>query len=301
MPNHTISSKSILKADLLLNTSSVLGEGAIWNHQDEMLYWVDIEQKQLHWLEPISQKHETISFEKKISTVVPTLKGALLIALEDGIYNYNTSTQELNLIQPNPENSSTGNRFNDGKCDPSGRFWVGTLGNNESAALYRLDADYKFHTILTGITNSNGILWSPDNQTMYHIDTPTYEVKAYEFDNNTGQISNCRTAITVPKHMGYPDGATIDSEGMIWIALWGGYSVSRWDPNTGELISMVTVDSKNVSSCAFGGKNLDTLYITTAKTQVSPEALNEHPYSGGLFVVKPGVKGIKANLFTDQD
>lgn len=300
MPNHTLSSKAILKADLLLDTSSALGEGAIWNWEDQKLYWVDIEQKTLHSFAPKTQKHETILFKKKITTVVPTLKGELLIALEDGIYLYKKSTKALSLIRLNPENEITGNRFNDGKCDPSGRFWVGTMGEHESAALYRLDADLILTTVQTGITNSNGILWSPDNQTMYHIDTPTYDVKAYDFNNNTGEISNRRIAITIPRHMGYPDGATVDAEGMIWIALWGGYSVGRWNPVTGELISMIAVDSKNVSSCAFGGKNLDTLYITTAKTQLTPEALNKHPHSGGLFVVKPGISGIKAKLFADK-
>lgn len=301
MSNHTAAHKAILKADLLLDTGSELGEGAIWDWKEQKLYWVDIEQKLLHWFDPLSQYHETASLPKRIATVVPTSNGALLIALEDGIYSYNTSTLRLNLIRPNPENGSTGNRFNDGKCDPAGRLWVGTMGENGSAALYRLDGNYILHKILTGVTNSNGILWAPDNQTMYHIDTPTYEVKAYEFDNDTGQIANCRIAITVPKQMGYPDGATIDAEGMIWIALWGGYAVSRWNPMTGELISVIEVDSKNVSSCAFGGKNLDTLYITTAKAQLTPEALSEHPHSGGLFVVKPGPKGIKANFFGGKE
>lgn len=301
MPNHTTVSKTILKAALLLDTSSVLGEGAIWSSEDQKLYWVDIEQKLLHSFSAKTLEHESTLFKKKITAIVPTLKGELLITLEDGIYYYKKSTKELNLIHLNPENESTGNRFNDGKCDPAGRFWLGTMGNHESAALYRLNIDYTLNTVQTGITNSNGILWSPDKQTMYHIDTPTYEVKAYDFDNNTGQISNPRVIIKVPEYMGYPDGATIDSEGMIWIALWGGYSVSRWNPKTGTLISIITVDSKNVSSCAFGGENLDTLYITTAKIQVTQEALNKHPYSGGLFFVKPGVTGIKANLFADEN
>lgn len=285
------------KADLLLDTNATLGEGAIWNHEDQKLYWVDIEQKKLHWYDPLTLAHHTTTFIKKITTVVPTAKGELVIGMEDGIYSYNKSINKLTLISVNPENSSTGNRFNDGKCDPAGRLWIGTIGAHQSAALYRLNTDYTLHTIQTGITNSNGILWSPDKNTMYYIDTPTYEVKAYDFNNNTGQASNARVVIKIPAHMGYPDGATIDSEGMIWIALWGGYCVSRWNPKTGELLSKITVPSKNVTSCAFGGAKLDTLYITSARDQLTEKDLKQHPNSGGLFIAKPDTSGINANFF----
>jgi sugar lactone lactonase YvrE len=289
----------MLKADLLLVTNSLLGEGAIWNQEGQRLYWVDIELKRLHCFDPIGLEHESTSFQKKITTIVPTTKGDLLIGMEDGIYKYKRSIDELTLVRSNPENSTTGNRFNDGKCDPSGRFWIGTMGDDESAALYRLDADYQLHTILTGITNSNGILWSPDKLTMYYIDTPTYEVKAFDFDNNTGQTSNPRVIINIPASMGYPDGATIDSEGMIWIAIWGGYCVSRWNPKTGELLSTIAVPSKNVTSCTFGGANLDTLYITSARDQLSESELLQYPNSGSLFKAQPGSTGIKTNLFAD--
>lgn len=296
MPNQLIAD-NILNAQLLLNTQSTLGEGAIWNHIDQTLYWVDIDQHLLHWLDPISNLHDTATLPKKITTVVPTLKGGLLIALEDGIYNYNKTTSELSLRQANPENNITKNRFNDGKCDPAGRFWVGTIGKEKSAALYCMDANYTLQTMETNITNSNGILWSPDQKTMYYIDTPTYKVVAYDFDNKTGLVSNPQTVITIPTTMGRPDGATIDSEGMVWVAIWGGYCVSRWNPQTGKLISIVEVPSKNITSCAFGGENLDTLYITSAKGQATTDELLQYPNSGSLFSIKPGVTGIKANFF----
>lgn len=287
----------ILNAQLLLDTHSTLGEGAIWNHEDQKLYWVDIEQKKLHWLTPLASAHHTVTFTKKITTVVPAKKEELILGMEDGIYSYTKSSGKLTLIKSNPENRSTGNRFNDGKCDPNGRLWIGTMGEHQSAALYRLDADHSLHTMQTGITNSNGILWSGDKKTMYYIDTPTYKVTAYDFNNETGQITNPQTVITVPEQMGYPDGATIDAEGMIWIALWGGYSVSRWNPKNGQLLLIIKVPSKNVTSCAFGGTDLDTLYITSASTQLTNSELTQYPNSGGLFSVKPGVKGIEANSF----
>jgi sugar lactone lactonase YvrE len=298
--SNQLSSNSILKAQLVLDIQSTLGEGAIWNHTDQRLYWVDIDQHLLHWFDPLTKLHQTSSLAKKITTVVPTSKGELLIALEDGIYSYNKSTAELQLRHINPENDLTGNRFNDGKCDPAGRFWVGTMGKEQSAALYCMNKDYNLQVMQTGITNSNGILWSPDQKTMYYIDTPTCKVMAYDFNNNTGQITNPQTAISIPTQIGRPDGATIDSDGMVWIAMWGGYSVTRWNPKTGELILTIEVPSKNITSCAFGGENLDTLYITSAKGQATNSDLIDYPNSGGLFAIKPGATGIKTNIFAGQ-
>nr|WP_121270745.1 SMP-30/gluconolactonase/LRE family protein [Pedobacter schmidteae] len=300
MPSSATPSETSSKANLLLDSRCMLGEGAIWDYQAQRLYWVDIELGQLHWLSPSSGISEYSFPGKNISTVVPTSKGALLVALKDGIYDYQLSNHQLTLIQANPENHLTGNRFNDGKCDPSGRFWVGTMGDEQSAALYRVDRDYAIYTMQKGITNSNGIVWSADKKTMYYIDTPTYKVTAYTYNNKTGQISNPRVVINVPKEIGYPDGATIDAEGMLWIAIWGGYCVGRWNPETGELLSKVAVDAKNVTSCAFGSEALDTLYITTARTQQNEEDLKKYPHSGGLFALKPGVKGVKANFFEQQ-
>lgn len=286
-----------MKAELLINTRSRLGEGPVWNPMDQKLYWVDIDSHLLHWFDPATKLHQTAAFEKKISTVSPTTDGDLIISLKDGVYSYDTTTQKLQLLVSNPENNSTGNRFNDGKCDPSGRLWLGTMGKQQSAALYRIDADYSIQTMQTDITTSNGVVWSLDQKTMYYIDSDTYKVFAYNYDNQTGQISNPKNVITIPTDMGIPDGSTLDSEGMIWIALWGGYCVTRWNPENGKLLATVAVPSKNVTSCAFGGKNLDLLYITTACTQISETDLSQYPNSGGLFVAKPGIKGIEANFF----
>lgn len=296
-----LSVKTVLKADLLLNTSSELGEGAIWNDEDQKLYWVNIDQGSLHWFDPINLHHETVYVGQKISTVVPTTNGNLLLALKDGVYIYQKTTSQLNLIAPNPENNTFGNRFNDGKCDPSGRLWLGTMGKPQSAALYRVDPDHTIHLMQAGVTTSNGIAWSSDKKTMYYIDTLTQKVVAYIYDDKTGQISAPYEAITVPDSMGKPDGCTMDAEDMIWIALWGGQSVSRWNPQTGELLCKIEVPAKNVTSCAFGGQSLDTLYITTARTSTTEEDLVRYPYSGGVFAVTPGVKGIKANPFAEQE
>ncbi|MDR1595281.1 MAG: SMP-30/gluconolactonase/LRE family protein [Prevotellaceae bacterium] len=299
--NPELFAQTVLKAELLLDTKSDLGEGAIWHPKEKKLYWVDINQGFLHLYDPATGKNETVELGQKVGTVVPTTKGNAIVALHDGIYRYSFAGKKLELLQPNPEKSTTNNRFNDGKCDPAGRFWVGTIGANNSAALYRMDADKSVHVMKRDVGTSNGIVWSLDKKTMYYIDTNTGKVVAYDYDNRTGDISNPRDAVVIPRGMGGPDGSTIDSEGMIWVAHWGGSCVARWNPKTGELLCKVEIPAKHVTSCAFGGKNLDTLYITTAREGLGEKDLQEYPLSGGLFVVKPvGVKGVKANLFVEK-
>ena len=296
-----ISAQIVLKAELLLDTESDLGEGSIWNFKEKKLWWVDINRGLLHVYNPAAKQNETFALGQKIGTVVPTTKGNALVALHDGIYRFRFFDKKLEKTLPNPENETTKNRFNDGKCDPAGRFWAGTIGPKKSAALYRMDADYSIRAMKRDVGISNGIVWSLDKKIMYYIDTGTRKVVAYDYNNRTGDISNPRDAIVIPPDFGGPDGSTIDSEGMIWIAHWGGFCVARWNPKTGELLCKVEVPAKQVTSCAFGGENLDTLFITTAREGLKEKDLEEYPHSGGLFVVKPGVKGIKANLFIEKN
>ena len=154
--------------------------------------------------------------------------------------------------------------------------------------------------MLDSVTISNGIVWTADKKTMYYNDTPTLTVQAFDYDDKTGTISKGRVAVRIPKGTGAPDGMTIDAEGKLWVALWGGNCVARFDPVTGELMQKIMVPAPNVSSCAFGGKNLETLYITTARAWVSPEKLKEFPLSGGLFAVKPGVRGVPAFFYEEN-
>ena len=191
-------------------------------------------------------------------------------------------------------------RFNDGKCDPAGRFWVGTFDLEQkphAGTLYRLDPDGSLHVMLRGITNSNGIAWSLDKKLMYYIDTPTLTVQAFDYDHATGAIANPRVIIRIPEGAGFPDGMTIDAEGKLWVALWGGGAVHRYHPATGALLQAVAVPAPYTSSCAFGGPDLKTLYITTARGGLSPEQLEEFPESGNVFAVEPGVAGVPALFY----
>ena len=280
-----------------------LGEGAFWNHQTKELYWVDIEGKQLHIYDPTTGVNRSFPTPSRPGTVVP-VAGApeALLALEDGVYTLNTETGEIALFC-SIEADMPGNRFNDGKCDPAGRLWVGSMDfgtTNPTANLYRVNGDGTASKMLDSITISNGIVWSSDKQTMYYIDTPTGQIRAYDYDDATGDISNERVAVNVPDTLGHPDGMAIDEEDMLWVGMWAGNCVARFNPQTGELLSTIEVPAKNVTACAFGGPNLDTLYITTAHLGMTEEEQQAYPDAGSIFKAVPGVKGVKSAFFQKQ-
>lgn len=287
-----------LNAELVLDAKAKLGEGSIWHPKENKLYWIDIEGKALHIYDPVTKENKTFDVGSRIGTVVPVEKGGALVALQNGIHFIDTKTGKLTFINnPLPDANI---RFNDGKCDPSGRFWVGTMAmdsRRKGAVLYRMDKDKTIRTMLDRVTISNGIVWTADKKTMYYNDTPTGTVQGFDYNDKTGEITNRRVVIKIPRGGGSPDGMTIDADGNLWVALWGSGTVGKFDPKTGELLQKVIVPAQNVSSCAFGGKNLDILYITTARAWVNDAKLKEFPLSGGLFSVKPGVKGVAAKFY----
>ncbi len=287
-----------LNAELVLDSKSMLGEGSLWHPKEKKLYWVDIEGKTLHIYDPATGKDKELTVGSRIGTVVPVKSGGALIALQNGIHKIDIRTGKLSFI--NAPFTDTGLRFNDGKCDPSGRFWVGTLAvdsRRKGAVLYRIDKDKSVHVVLEGVTISNGIVWTADKKTMYYIDTSTGTVQGFNYDDKTGAISNRRVVVQIPGGYGSPDGMTIDAEGNLWVALWGAGCVGKFNPISGKMILKVKVPAPNVSSCAFGGENLETLYITTARVGVNADMLKEFPLSGGMFAVKPGVRGVPANFY----
>ncbi len=287
------------KAELVLDTKSELGEGAIWNYKTGELIWVNIKGEILNFYNPKTESNREMFTGQMIGTVVPAESGKVMVALQNGIYSYDPDSGAKKLIV-DPEADKPDNRFNDGKCDPAGRFWAGTMslvGAKNAGALYRLDADSTIHKMIDGVGISNGIVWSADKTKMYYIDTPTRKVMGYDYDNETGDISNPKVAVEIPDGIGYPDGMTIDKKDNLWVALWGGSAVACFNPENGELLRKIEVPAKNVTSCAFGGDDLGTLYITTARESTSDEDLERFPHAGGVFEVRPGVKGVKAHFF----
>jgi sugar lactone lactonase YvrE len=286
------------EARLVLDAKATLGEGALWHPAEKRLYWVDIEGRELHLFDPATGKDKVWPVGERVGTVVPVLEGGALVALQNGIHLIDTDTGKLTCITDPIEQDDI--RFNDGKCDPAGRFWVGTmaLDSREGAAvLYRMEEDGSIHQVLDHLTVSNGLVWTADRKTMYFIDTPTRQVQAFDYNHETGAITKRDEVIAIPASEGKPDGMAIDAEGMLWIALYGGGGVGRWDPNTGELLQKVTVPAPHTTSCAFGGADLGTLYITTARDGLDEGQLKEYPSSGGLFAIEPGATGVPANFF----
>jgi sugar lactone lactonase YvrE len=258
------------------------------------MLWVDIEGCRVGLFDPAGKANRTWPMPVHVSVAVPTRRGDFLAATRDGFVRLNPETGVLTPLA-DPEADLPGNRFNDGKCDPQGRFWAGSISYErtpEVCSLYRLDASLQVRRMVTRVSTSNGLAWSLDGRTMYYIDTPTRRVDAFDFDGSTGEIANRRTIIRVPEELGKPDGMTIDREGMLWVALWGGRAVSRWNPLSAELLGKVQVAAERVSSCCFGGADYDTLYITTARTGLSDEALTAQPMAGGLFAVQTGHRGL---------
>ncbi len=285
---------------LVLSHPCQLGEGPVWDENTQTLYWVDILAGTIHSWNSVTHQHMHWETKDLIGAVAVCTDGRLLAALQNGLLIFNQETGEKQWLS-GPEPNQPSNRFNDGKCDPKGRFWIGSMCVHETTgagSLYQFILAGGLQQKIPGITISNGLAWSLDHRTMYFIDTPTYEVWAFDFDLETGSIGNKRVVITIPQSEGYPDGMTIDSEGMLWIAHWDGWQVARWDPNTGNKLHSIHLPVARVTSCCFGGRDWNDLYITTAGTGLSAEAHQEQPLAGCLFVVKnSGYKGFAFTPF----
>lgn len=294
--------ETILTAELEYESQSLLGEGPVWDARARRLIWVDIEGFAVHLYDPVARDHGAINVGQFVGSLAVRKSGGLVLALKSGFATLDPETGEITPIA-DAESHLPGNRFNDGKCDPAGRFWAGTLALDEDNGagkgnLYCLGADHRVELKIPGVWISNGLAWTEDERTMYYIDSPAQKVVAYDYDKASGEIANPRTVITVPaSEMGYPDGMTIDEEGMLWIAHWDGGHVCRWNPRTGEEMAEIKVPVSRPTSCVFGGEDFGTLYITSARTRLSAEKLAAEPLAGSVFKCRPGVRGLPMREF----
>lgn len=287
------------KPEMVIDQKAMLGEGPIWDNENKILYWLDILSCELHVFNPDKHSDRVIKTGQFIGTVVPREKGGVVLAMEKGFYFLDTETEKL-LFVTDPEFDREQNRFNDGKCDPAGRLFAGSMnkqGEGADGSLYCLDTGLKVRRVFDGVSIFNGIAWSNDGKTMYYINTPVNIVWAFDYDIETGGISNKRAAINGDAEDGIFDGMTIDEEGMLWIAHFAGFKVTRWNPWTGRKLGEIILPVPNPTACAFGGERLEDLYITTARLGLSDEDLVQYPESGGLFVIRPGVKGMRTYKF----
>jgi sugar lactone lactonase YvrE len=272
-----------------------LGEGPLWDNREKRIFWVDILSKEIHYFYPNSNEHKVFNSGQMPGAVTIRKSGGLIAALKGGFATVDLNNGTLNYISI-VETHLPENRFNDGKCDPAGRFWAGTMSTLDTphaGALYMLEKNFSVVTKITGVSCSNGLAWNPDQKTLYFIDTPTRNIVAYDYDLATGNIADGRIVIEIPETEGYPDGMTIDTDGMLWIALWGGWKVIRYNPYTGKQLHRIHLPVSRVSSCAFGGDTMEDLYITSARAGLTENDLVEQPLSGSLFVIKnAGFKGM---------
>jgi sugar lactone lactonase YvrE len=267
----------------------LLTEGPRWDAERGELLWVDIIGSRLHRgrldADGLLDQLAAVQLDRFVGAVAPALGGGYVLAAGGGFMFADRSGKISELAQP--EAGRTDVRMNDGACDPQGRFWAGTMAFDESpgaGALYRLELDGTCTTVLTGLTISNGIGWSPDGTAMYLSDSGTGTIDVFDFDGPTGEISRRRTIVRITEPGVVPDGLTIDDEGGIWVALWGGGALRRYSAE-GSLLASLPVAADRPTSCAFGGPDGSTLFITTARHGLGELALSRQPDAGRVFRV----------------
>ena len=289
----------IEKPELIIDAQAPLAEGPIWDVEQQVLWWTDILSSTVHRHDPANGENRTWEIGQMVGTIVTAKSSGLILAAQNGFLRFDPETGATKLIA-DPEPAQPKNRFNDGKCDPAGRFWAGTMPQSEDSAtgaLYCLHPDGRVKKKGGGYSIPNGIAWSADAKTMWHIDSPTRRVEAWDFDKATGAITNRRTAIEITDEGAFPDVMAIDAEDKLWVAQWGGWSVVRFDPETGEAMARIDLPVSQVTACAFGGPNLDELYITSARKNLRAEDLEKQPLAGGLFKARVGVRGVESAVF----
>ncbi len=282
-------------AELVLESQVELGEGPHWDAAAGELVWVDIRAGEVHNFDPATGADRSFAAGQPVGAAVPRAAGGFALALRDGFAVVDESGGALRWIAP-IEADRPETRMNDGACDSAGRFWAGTMSVTEDqpvGSLYRLEPDGAVTPMLAGITISNGLGWSPDETTMYYVDTPQHVLEAFDFDFAAGTISGRRPVVSIEPGVGHPDGLTVDADGCIWVALWDGSVVRKYTPD-GELAGVVDVPAARPTSCAFGGPEQDVLYITTARTD--PGRLRRSN-GGDIFAVSTGSRGFPSHPF----
>jgi len=286
--------------EIFVAHTSELAESPVWDADNNRIYWVDIEKGILHWYNFSDQAKHELAIGQKIGSVALIAQNRLVAALENGFFSIDTLKKSVTPIIEIESQIST-NRFNDGKCDPAGRFWAGTMsviGKPNAGKLYMLDGNFRVMELLRGVGCSNGMAWSPDHATFYYIDSLSYQLVTYDFDMFLGAISNQKILIQFAPDEGIPDGMTTDSQGALWIAMWDGGNVSRYDPVSGKLLLRIKFPVARISSCTFGGPELSDLFITTARVGLSEQQLKDQPLAGSVFVIKnTGFTGSPAHPF----
>jgi len=285
----------------VVDAKALLGEGTLWDPQAQCLWWIDIYSNAIHRYDPLSKQSQSFATPRPPGCLAIRRSGGLVVAMGDGFYFFDPATHQFHHII-DAESNIAETRMNDGKTDRQGRFWSGTVFDVEGkissplGALYRLDADLSCHKMVEGVSCSNGLAWSPDSRTLYFTDSAIPHVWAWDFDADTGAIENRRVFIDLSAINGVCDGATVDAEGCYWLTLPFKSKVQRYDPS-GQLMCTIELPTDAPTCCEFGGKDLDVLYVTTARLRRTSDELKGQPLAGGLFALDVGVKGLPASPF----
>jgi sugar lactone lactonase YvrE len=275
-----------------------VGEAPHWDERAKSLLFVDLTGGAVFRYDQSGAKIASFSVGQEVGAAVPRRGSGLALAVRDGIAVVSDTGEGFALTAP-VERDIPGNRMNDAKCDPAGRLLAGTTAfdfSPHSAALYRVEPDWSFEQVVGGVTQSNGIAWSPDGARMYFIDSATQGVDVFDYDAGTGAASNRRRLVTIERAQGVPDGMTTDENGNLWVACFGGAAVRCFSP-AGDQLGEVVFPVTQVTSCAFGGPGLADLYVTSAAYRLSPGELRRQPHAGATFVCRPGAVGMPASAF----
>lgn len=287
--------KPLLTPEIILTVRARLGERPCWDAQTQCLYWVDIYNHRLHQFDPKTGNDRFFDLGEVVTCFAPASNNRLIVALRHHLAFLDLQTGDVKRLVTINKPSEI--RFNDGKCDSRGRFWVGTLcTSGTKASLYRYDPDGTLNEMETGLSISNGLGWSPDARTFYLTDSKPKKIYAYDFDLKRGEIENRRVFIDLSEEDFAPDGLAVDSKGCLWSAMWDGWCIIRFDPQGKEMLR-VLMPVPRPSSCTFGGADLTTLYITTASIGLSEAEIQESHFSGDLFAVQTSIKGTPTNYF----
>jgi L-arabinonolactonase len=275
-----------------------LGESPVWHAQEQALYWVNVHGPQILRLTPSTGEVKLWTLPDAVGSIGIRAQGGLIAATKRGFHVFDTTTGTLHPLS-DPESHLPDNRFNDGRCDRRGRFWSGTMSEaarEPLGSLYCIDADLRVKAARSGIIIPNSLCWSPDDRVMYFADTYRHKIWAYDYDIETGTPSNERVFVDLSDRLGKPDGSTVDAQGYLWNCQYSGGRVCRYAPD-GTLDRTIELPVTQPTSCAFGGPGLQTLYITSARQNLTPEQLAKEPLAGALFAVDLDVTGLPEPAF----
>ena len=285
-----------MMVEVAVAAENQLGEGVIWSPQLSRVLWADIPGKSMWSFDPATNSHTKTDLGERLSAVVMLSRSKMLVAFASGLAYVDVETgkrTEITKIEPDMPTT----RLNDAKLDRQGRFVVGTMDETEQdrrpiGQVWSFDGRSEPRILFGGVRISNGIAFSPDGSLMYFADTPTKRIDVFDYDIATGTPSNRRVFVELSADSGYPDGSTVDSEGCLWNAEWGGSRIVRYTPK-GKIDRVIALPAPLITCCAFGGPGLSTLFVTSARTGLDEKAIATAPLSGALFAINVGIQGLK--------